>query len=211
MKKSEKEIKKIFEEANKYSKDEDWEKSKDLWQELDGLIPENHGIQYNLAQCFLRLGKYKSAKEKFLMANKAAPLDINVHYGLGRTYEYERDYDQAVKAYEKCLKIDKDHTNSLVRLAATYRILKDPFSALKLYKKLNELHPKNIDIAIDMSACVYEVGHIETSISLLEGIMKKEPENKNVKKVLARIYHQIEDKKEEAIKLDKETEGEITF
>ncbi len=211
MKKSEKEIKKIFEKANKYTSDENWKKSKDLWQELDELVPENHGIQYNLAQCFLRLGEYESAKEKFLLANKVAPLDINVHYGLARTYESERDYDQAAKAYQKCLKIDKEHTNSLVRLAAVYRILKDPISALKLYKKLNELHPKDVNIAIDMSACVYEAGHIDTSISLLEGIMKKEPENKNVKKVLARIYHQIEDKKEEAIKLDKEIEGEITF
>jgi len=59
---------------------------------------------------------YEKAISKFSEALRINPHDPEVYYYLGLSYEGAEKFPEAVKTYEKTLKLDRNHSNAEMRL-----------------------------------------------------------------------------------------------
>ena len=80
-----------------------------------------------------------------------------------------------------------------------------------MYKYLIQRNPNNSDIAVDYCDALYENNQKEEAEKILKKLIDHDSQNSNAKKILARIYHNTPGKKEEAILLEKESDGSINF
>lgn len=69
-----------------------------------------------VGQAYLLNKDYEKAIIKFSEALRINPHDPEVYYYLGLAYEGAGKYPEAVKTYEKTMKLDKSHSNAELRL-----------------------------------------------------------------------------------------------
>jgi len=204
-------INNLVKKGNKCLTDKDWKKGCDIFNELNNLIPDNYPVLINLSACLTNSGNLKEAHEIISKLEKLTPLNIQVNYSRGCIYELEKKYDLALKSFKKCLKIDKDHIDSWIKCAIILRRSHKYQDAVGIYKHIIQKDPNNPDLIIDLCDTMYENNQKDESEKILKQLINHDPKNSNAKKVLARIYHNTPGKKEEAILLEKEAEGSITF
>jgi len=73
-------------------------------------------VLLEVGQSYLLKKDYEKAIIKFSEALRINPHDPEVYYYLGLAYEGAGKYPEAVKTYEKTIKLDKSHSNAELRL-----------------------------------------------------------------------------------------------
>jgi len=53
---------------------------------------------------YLVLEKYRESRKYLSAAIALLPKEINFHYNLGLSYQYEKEYEQAIKAYDEAIR-----------------------------------------------------------------------------------------------------------
>lgn len=207
----EQKIKNLFESANKAIAESKWSEAIDLWETINKKIPDNFGIIMNIASSKSNLGLQKEARALYFKAEKLSPLNIDVNYAIALSYQKEKNFDKAIECFKKCLKINKEHFDTIARLCEIYKIIGKLDTALKLYEHLEKIFPDNDEVKVEIALTLFRLKEISRAEKILEGILSRSPDNTNAKKILATIYNSQEDKKSAAAKLDVEADGEIEF
>lgn len=104
--------------------------------ELTDLI--NQGVDLNDA------GKYPEALKKYEQALLIDKKSSRAYYEIGYTYQAMKQYDNAIKAYDKVIKMGEKDETLLLTYMNKASILDDagkPKEAVKLYKKGIEIYP----------------------------------------------------------------------
>ena len=73
-------------------------------------------VLLEVGQAYLLNEDYEKAIIKFSEALRINPHDPEVYYYLGLSYEGAEQFPEAVKTYEKTLKLDRNHSNAEMRL-----------------------------------------------------------------------------------------------
>jgi tetratricopeptide (TPR) repeat protein len=63
---------------------------------------------------YLVLEKYEESRKYLRSAIALLPKEINFRYNLGLSYQYEKEYDLAINAYDEAIKVAPYHTPSLI-------------------------------------------------------------------------------------------------
>jgi tetratricopeptide (TPR) repeat protein len=63
---------------------------------------------------YLVLEKYEESRKYLRSAIALLPSEINFRYNLGLSYQYEKEYDLAINAYDEAIKVAPYHTPSLI-------------------------------------------------------------------------------------------------
>lgn len=63
---------------------------------------------------YLVLEKYEESRKYLRSAIALLPTEINFRYNLGLCYQYEKEYDLAINAYDEAIKVAPYHTPSLI-------------------------------------------------------------------------------------------------
>lgn len=170
------------------------------FQRVLALKPDDVFAAINIANSHLRTGRAGEA-EKFLLEfiHKAFP-DSQIYFLLGNIKFFEKNYDEAIKYYQECLKLNPDSASAYNALGAVYfergEIEKAEENLLQALKLNPELTNANYNLAQ-----VYEArGRLDKAIEAYEEELKHNPNHFKAAFNLARIYRlKNDDKKEESL------------
>jgi len=155
-------------------------------------LDDQPGVHFAISKAYLRLKKLQPALEHAQKAVKGQPNDAEYLALLGKLYLYNNNIDSAKAVYERAVKIDSTTSETLYTLAQLYQN-DNPEKALKFYKRLLNLSGPEWDILSKISALNEKLGKDEDTIKLLENLVKKNPSNLDVQKLLIQTY--LKDKK----------------
>lgn len=86
----------------------EYDKAKDIFNEIIELEPENYRAHYNLGISLFYMRLYEEALSSFNEALRIKPDYKFCHYNIGLAYEEMNLFNKALKAYKRALKIDPD-------------------------------------------------------------------------------------------------------
>jgi tetratricopeptide (TPR) repeat protein len=145
------------------------------------------GIYYSIAKEYLRLNKISNAIQNI---NKAIELDSsNVEYLLlaGQLYSISRKTDYAIEAFEKVVKLDSLNYKALFALGELYSVNK-PNKAVKVYEKVLEIIGPEWNVLVNLAELNERMGNVEKTISTVEELLKLNPSNIELQKLLIEAY-----------------------
>ena len=119
------------------------------------------------------------------------------HLELGNGHLLEGKYEEAIRAFEKAIRIDPENIGARMALAETFIMTGDPGNAEICLKEVLELEPGMAEAGIRLAEVYDEKGETGKAISLLEEILKAEVEN-----IDNNVYIKLADLKIKARDLD---------
>ena len=161
------------------------------------------GIYYSMAKEYLRINKITNAIQSI---NKAIEYDsTNIDYYLlaGQLYSLGRKNDYAIESFEKVVELDSSNYKALFALGELYSVNK-PRKALEIYEKVLSLIGPEWSVLINIAELNERMGDIEKTITTVEELLKLNPSNIELQKLLIEAY--IKTKQyEKALSLTNET------
>jgi tetratricopeptide (TPR) repeat protein len=98
---------------------------------------------------------------------------------------------EAARAYEKFLGKNKLETQAWQELARVYVSMKDFNRALKILNQLIVLHPKDVQLRIQLAQTLLDSGQPEEALKAYEGALNENPDNPELQKEQARMAQTI--------------------
>lgn len=173
---------------------ESYEKAIELAEEADADYYKAH---MNLAGIYRLMGRddqdgqddhYEKA---LLLCKKAIEMGVggpDAYYNLGNHYGDLGEYQLAIEAYGKALKLEPNHYRTLSALGFEYREMGDYEKAIELHKKAIEINPKGEWARYCLSRDYSQSGQYEQEIVILNDILGDYPNNVRSRYSLAMAY-----------------------
>ncbi len=113
------------------------------------------------------------------------------YFQLGLVYFKQKEYANAIAAYQKAVQLDPLFPDTFFNLGYVYALVEDYPNSEKMYSRVVELAPSFIDEALFNLAMIQErLGKIDQSLINLQRAVKINPENEMAKTNLDRIRTQ---------------------
>jgi len=119
-------------------------------------IQQDFRAQNLIATGYTLLGKNDEAFKTFTTMTENYPDSASTWISLGKFYFDSKDYDQAIKMFEKASDLDKNDSESVTLLAQCYDIKEMPEKAIPLYKKAIALNDKDSAIPFNLGLLLYK-------------------------------------------------------
>ncbi|UCF01675.1 MAG: protein kinase [Deltaproteobacteria bacterium] len=130
----------------------------------------------------------KQAESLLHKAIKLDPENPEAFFYLGKLYTSEKDYVQAIQAYDKAINLDPSSPDAFFNLGFLYYARSDYSKAEAMFLKVTELQPAYLDEAYFNLAVVQNLQEKkEESIENLERALEVNPNNDRAKKYLLRL------------------------
>ena len=146
------------------------------------------GVYFALGKNYFRLNKLALAKK---YAEKAVELDStnkDYYFLLGDIYSYGRNFDDAEKMYERIIQIDSTDLQAHYNLGRLYQANK-PLKALEVYKKLLKITGPEWNVLLKIAELNERLGKIDETISTVEELLKLNPSDLKLQKILIDAYN----------------------
>ncbi|MDH3708875.1 MAG: OmpA family protein [Cyclobacteriaceae bacterium] len=98
---NQKQTQKLANQANKYVAVEEWYKALPILRELDSLKPNDPEINYKLGLAYFNTINKSQSLQRFLKAKRGNYLSEELDFYLGRAYQQNHQFDEAVSYYQK--------------------------------------------------------------------------------------------------------------
>ena len=137
--------------------------------------PGNLEYLYNKCMCYYEGRNYPSAKDCFESFLKKKSNHIPAYEMLANTYKQKRDYDNAVKMYDKIISIAEDDGEKFAYQFRTIDLLfrtGNVEEAGKYIKSANELFPGMPDLFYLQARYENTVGNHEKALELIQQLME---------------------------------------
>lgn len=144
-----------------------------------------------IADSFLRLEDYQSAKIFFEFALDHAPdLDF-VYYQLGTVNYFLEDYHSALKNYTKAIELNGQQPDLLHFYGETLRELGDLKSSKDYFIRSITQNPENLDSYYSLSKLFYDEGNYEEAERYSKIILKKNENHFDSNTLIGNIYREV--------------------
>src|SRR5581483_2675242 len=107
--------------------------------------PESHIYIAQLAEIYDHLGRYAEESAMWEQFLDHAPMPIEGCPQIGQSYEKQKRWADALRAFERCLAIDPDSLDSMFMLAHAHEQHGSIEKAEELYRKGYALRPSYSD------------------------------------------------------------------
>ncbi|MBS1516885.1 MAG: tetratricopeptide repeat protein [Bacteroidetes bacterium] len=149
---------------------------------------QSSGIYFALSEVYFKLGKYDESLSEVKKALRLKPDDEDFLEMLANNYIVKKDFLKAVDAYEQIIQNDSNYTYGLYSLARLYQELKLPANALAVYEKITNKIGYDFDVLNKMYEIYISYKDYEKASDVLESMLKIDPFNASIKKILANLY-----------------------
>ncbi|MBM3236723.1 tetratricopeptide repeat protein [Candidatus Poribacteria bacterium] len=166
--------------------------------------PDAMRIRGNLADIYLKLGKYKEAAEQCEIILQANPNETQIREALATIYFELNHYEDAILMSQRLLQKDPNNAQAREVLARVYIQQKKYAEATAECQEILRAHPDNLEILAMLSSLYLAMENPDESIRLLKQVLDKEPNNENANYWIAMAY-EIKDDVDNAIKYMRET------
>ena len=140
-------------------------------------------LEPNSPETLLALGYYQywvlrdygAAKTTFDRVSKMLPGSSEVPYALGRIARREGHWDQSIAYFEQALALDPRNVELLTNAAWTYAMLRQFPAALKLYDRVLDITPNDLDVMAAKASIYQAQGNLQEAARFLSGINEQTP------------------------------------
>jgi tetratricopeptide (TPR) repeat protein len=134
------------------------------------------------------LEDYPSADHWFQQSVQKDPANSQVWYQLGRTKYNEKHFDEAVNAFDRCLKLDPANAKAGDFLGLSYAALGRPSDALTAYRAATASATTESGPWLDLGTLLLESGQAEEAIPELSKALELAPQNPDAHRELGKAY-----------------------
>ena len=133
-------------------------------------------ILYNLlGSAYMNIGKYKSAKETFLKAQKMDPTSISIMNNLGNSEKNLFNYSEAEKIFLKIIEKKPDYLNAYVNYGNLKRDLNEFNVSNELYTKALKINKKHPVVLYSLAMNYQSLGNFDLSIEYANKVLEIDP------------------------------------
>ena len=145
--------------------------------ELHTAFPESHIYQFEIANAYHGLGRFKeeAAMWELYMQNSPAPLEGCPQ--IAEAYRKLEMEEETLKSLERCYDFDQAYSDSILFLAHEYEMHGNLAKALPLYQKGVSLAPTYADLAIGLARVEYKLGQTASAKRRVHQTLERRPEN----------------------------------
>ncbi len=155
-------------------------------------LDEQAGIHHVLSKDYLIIQKLSPALEHSRAAVRLSPNDAEYNFLLGSIYKIAQRPDSAAMAFEKVIKIDTLFYQAYYHLAQLNEAQR-PLKALEIYNRLIELRGPEWNALVKVGELNERMGNVENTISTVEELLKLNPSNLRLQKLLIESYLKTND------------------
>jgi protein O-mannosyl-transferase len=161
-----------------------WKNQDTLWLSAVRTSPSSHQNHNNLGDYYARQGDYEKAVEEFSMAIELKEGYADAFHNRANVYAILGRLDEALEGYQTALKYNPKLWQSEERLAAVYFEKGEWRLSEEHINKAIELGPGVLDLRVARAIILQNGGKEEEAKKELELILKYDPGNEKVKKML---------------------------
>jgi len=140
------------------------------------LDPDSAHAHDNLATVYSEKKLYALALEEYLTALRLEPDSPTAHYNLA-CFLATHAHDMAVEQYKEAIELDPDYPDAHLNLGMTYADLDQRDEAKAEFKAAIELDPQDPLARHELAAMLMDEGDYRGAITLLNEVVRLEPEN----------------------------------
>ena len=156
---------------------------------------------------YVLLGDYASADHWLTRSVEFDPRDTQAWYYLGRTKYNENRFEEAVRAFEECLKLDPRNVKAEDNLGLSYQALGRTDDAIATYRNAmawqEHALEKNVGPVLNMGILQLEQNKISDAVALLLQAEVIAPNDSRTHEQLAKAYSRLEDFEKAQAELEK--------
>ncbi|WKZ70627.1 MAG: tetratricopeptide repeat protein [Melioribacteraceae bacterium] len=168
----------------------DYESAVNYYQQALKLDP-TPGINFALAKNLMRIKKLPAALTHAKEAVKSEPNNSEYNYLLATIYQVGNQPDSAATIYNNIIANDSTDERAYYSLAQIYETSK-PIKALELYNKLIDMIGPEWNVLVNIADLNERMGNVDATIETLEELIKVDPNNLQMKKLLIESYLKTE-------------------
>ena len=174
---------------------------------LHRAYPENQIYIDHLATLYGQLGRHKDEAEYWEKYLQRAPVPVEACPQIGKAYEKQGLARKAIDAYERCLAIEPENTDSIFFLAHALEMAKQFDRAAELYAGGATLAPEYHDMRVGLARVRLHQGRYDQARAAAGEVLEHSPNNVDAMLVLGlanwREGHRLEAKQflERGVKL----------
>ncbi len=150
------------------------------------------GIYYALGKNYYNLGKTPQALQYTKKAVQLEPERMEYKSQLADIFSSASQFDSAAVVLEDMIARDSTSLTSYYRLARIYENSK-PLSAIRIYKKLVGVIGADWNVLIRVAELYEKMGNIEDAANTIKELLKIDPGNTSLYKLLIDYYTKAED------------------
>ena len=148
-----------------------------------------------VAADYILLHDNEDADKWLTRVTEMEPLNALAWYYLGRTRYYESRYDDAVKAFQTCLRLSPHDVKAQTNLGLTYQEMGRRDDAIAAYREAiawdRGAGDKDAQPYLDLGSLLYRMQKIEDGIPYLQRAVAIEPNNPKVHEELGRAFEAL--------------------
>jgi tetratricopeptide (TPR) repeat protein len=147
----------------------------------------NAAIYYAISRDYAIRGNYDRAVEQGREAVSLDPDKVQYRENLANIYFSASRTDLAIHEYEEIVKKDSAYTTGWLALANLYQSTQ-PRKALRIYEKLLDREPDQMDILFQCAQIYLSLGEFNEAAVKLNAMLESDPGNRLLQKQLADTY-----------------------
>ncbi|RPI69631.1 MAG: tetratricopeptide repeat protein, partial [Ignavibacteriales bacterium] len=157
------------------------------------------GIHYALAKNYMMINKIPLAIQHSKKSLELAPDQVEYNELLADIFYTARQYDSSAAVLEKVIELDPMRINAYYKLARIYESSK-PLKAIEIYNKLTDIIGAEWSVLIRVAELHENLGNLKEASEAIEELLKIDPSNNAIQKLLSEIYNR-DGKTDEALKV----------
>ena len=151
--------------------------------------PERMDYRAELANTYLRAGKYSDAVREFQKLIDAKPGAAAFYVGMGEAKKSAGDMIGAIEAFDKAKGLEPRNVASRLGLAMTYEQIGRDAEARKAYQDVIEIQPDNVEALNNLAYLEADGGvDLDQALAHAKQAQQKRPNDPNVMDTVALIY-----------------------
>ena len=159
---------------------------------IEGLTANNPSLtasfDFVLGNLYYQSDRKEDALRSYQKALVKYPDYMRAWRSLGWLSLYEGDYDYALEAFGKAIKLGDTEPDTFGQIGYCYYIREDHISALSAYSQAMLYDPSNPDWLRGNLASLIALGNYPSAIVILESLTRTQPEKKEYWRTLANLY-----------------------
>lgn len=136
----------------------------------------------------LGLGRYAEAERVFKHIIKMHPENSSSYVGLGRIYQYKREFIKSEKMFLKAGEIDAQDTEVLMNIGWFYNVVDRYADAIDAFEKVLEKNSKHTRAYLELAWCFEKLGKYEEVELILMKAIEMGIEDANLYNKIASCY-----------------------
>lgn len=158
--------------------------------QLHAAFPENHIYIGRLAEIYGRLGQYQEEAQFWEKYMEHAPRPIEACPQIGRAYGKQELHKEAIGAFERCLALNPENSESIFYLAQSLEISNQLDRAAELYEHGISIAPNYPDLRLGLARINLSRGNVAAAKEGAGIVLAKSPGNTDALLVLGWAYSQ---------------------